>query len=148
VISAVTITDPRHPLSGQRLTLLSQVCARGPGFIAVALADGRRRLVARSATDLDRLPPAAEPAMPRVSVRTLLPLARHVRRMLAPSTEEVLHADPSPSDPPSPSVDDGLAAGVVPAAVAGAAVRRSETAGAASRPAAPADAPTGGGIPC
>jgi hypothetical protein len=88
VISEVTIVDPHHPLCGEWLKLLSLTCARGAGFIAVALADGRRRLIRRSATDLDRSA-VAEPDMPRISARILLPLARQVRRMLARSQEEM-----------------------------------------------------------
>ena len=66
------MTDPHHPLFGQRLKLLSLACSRGPAFIAVALPDGRRRLIRRAATDLEqRDPPVghhaehlAEPAVP------------------------------------------------------------------------------------
>jgi len=50
LISAVTVTDPRHPLYGQRLAVLSLACSRGPRFIAVALPDGRRRLIQCGAT--------------------------------------------------------------------------------------------------
>ena len=78
---------------GQQLRLLSLACGRGPAFIAAALPDGRRRLVRRAATDLER--PLTPPAtLPRISARTLLPLARHVRSMLAFSTKEVRHANP------------------------------------------------------
>ena len=44
LISTVTVTDPRHRLSGQCLAVLSLACVRGPRFIAIALPDGRRRL--------------------------------------------------------------------------------------------------------
>jgi hypothetical protein len=48
--------------------------------LVVELADGRKRSVRIAATDL--VPPgnsssAAEPSLPRISVRTLIPLARH-----------------------------------------------------------------------
>ena len=36
------------------MTLLSLSCSRGPAFIAVALPDGRRRLIRRAATDLEQ----------------------------------------------------------------------------------------------
>ena len=106
LISAVTVTDPQHPLVGQRLTVLSLLCARGPRFIAVALPDGRRRLIRRAATDLERPAGATELPVPRVSIRTLLPLARLVRSVLAASSAEPADAVPSPPNPastPAPS---------------------------------------------
>jgi hypothetical protein len=93
VVPEVTIVDPHHPLRGERLKVLSLACARGAGFIAVRLADGRRRLVRCAATDIDH-PATAEPEAPRISVRTLLPLARHIRRMLAASQEGTSHVEP------------------------------------------------------
>ncbi len=99
MVSEVRVIDPHHALCGKQLTLLSLVCARGPKYIAVRLADGRRRLVSRAATDLDQ-PALAEPDVLRISARTLLPLARLVRRMLAASKEETSHAEPNPPDPP------------------------------------------------
>ncbi len=95
LISAVTVTDPRHPLSGQRLAVLSLACARGPRFIAVALPDGRRRLIRRAATDLER-PIATETPVPRVSARTLLPLARYIRSVMTASRTEIVDAVPMP----------------------------------------------------
>src|SRR6202030_3274481 len=53
VMSPVRVIDRTHPLFGKTLSLLSERCGRGKAFIAVALQDGRRRLVPRSATDLD-----------------------------------------------------------------------------------------------
>ncbi|MBV9776496.1 MAG: hypothetical protein JO143_05550, partial [Acetobacteraceae bacterium] len=86
---------------GQQLTLLSLTCGRGPAFVAVALPDGRRRLLRRTATDLDR-PLALPVALPRISARALLPLARHIRSMLAASNTEALHANPSRSGSSAP----------------------------------------------
>src|SRR5271166_2566340 len=41
---------------------------------------------------------AAEPSLPRISVRTLIPLARHLNRILTLLTEEVIRDEPaSPS---------------------------------------------------
>ena len=91
-IFAITVTDPRHPLCGQRLQVLSLTCARGPRFIAVALPDGRRRLIRRAATELEH-PLQPDRAVARISVRMLLPLARHIRRVVAASFEEATHAD-------------------------------------------------------
>jgi hypothetical protein len=90
----VTITDPRHPLFGRQLKLLSLVSARGPAFVTAALPDGRRRFIPRAITDLQR-PLASQETLPRISARTLLPLARLVRSMLAASTKEASHASPS-----------------------------------------------------
>lgn len=87
MIREITVIDPQHPLRGERLALLSLSCGRGPNFIAVGLPDGRRCLIRRAATDLDQ-PAMIEPVVQRVSVRTLLPLARHLRRILATSQEE------------------------------------------------------------
>ena len=47
-------------------------------------------------TDLER-PLAAPTMLPLISVRTLLPLARHTRSMLAASNEEVCHANSLPA---------------------------------------------------
>src|SRR4051794_9914851 len=60
VVSHVTVTDPHHALSGQRLPLVSLysargpafVSARGPAFVVAELGDGRRRSIRRSLTDL------------------------------------------------------------------------------------------------
>lgn len=93
IVPDVTIVDPHHALAGQRLPVVSLRSARGPSFLVVSLADGRRRSVRRSATDLAAN--AASSASPEVkalvSVRILLPLARHLRVMLASSAEEVIH---------------------------------------------------------
>ena len=59
----------------------------------VELCDGRKRSVRIAATDL--VPPrnsssAAGPSLPRISVRTLIPLSRHLNRILTLLTEEVI----------------------------------------------------------
>jgi hypothetical protein len=148
MISEVTITDPHHPLHGKRLELVSLACARGPEFVVVVLADGRRRLVRRSVTDLDR-PGTTGPAGPRISVRTLLPLARHLRCMVAAS-EEAPHARPSPPGPLPPRTPGCSPSGApaAPAAVAGADVPGPDPTGPAARPTAPAPSPVRGGAPC
>jgi Family of unknown function (DUF5372) len=87
VVPSVTVTDPHHPLLGQQLKLLSLRCGRGPAYVAIALPDGRRRLMRRAATDLER-PLAPRTVLPLISVRTLLPLARHIRSMLSTPSEE------------------------------------------------------------
>src|SRR3954447_778502 len=104
VVSHVTVTDPHHALSGQRLLLVSLHSARGPAFVVAELGDGRRRSIRRSATDLGAassasLPPVSD--LPWISVRTLLPLARHLTPTLASSAEEVIHDGPHPTVPAS-----------------------------------------------
>ena len=100
MVSDVTVTDPKHSLFGQRFTVLPERSGRGPGFVVVALADGRRRSIRIAATDLARASAEAErsPAeAPRVSVRTLTPLARHLRATLSLLAEEVICDDSSRS---------------------------------------------------
>jgi len=131
-------------LHGQRLAVLSLACARGPRFIAVALPDGRRRLIRRAATDLER-PIAAELPVPRVSARSLLPLARHIRDLVTASSAEIAHAVPS-----SPSCTAAAAASpaphATPTAMAGAPGPVAAATGAGDRP--PAAARLRGGAPC
>ena len=59
---------------------------RGPALIVIRLPDGRERAISRSATAVasasdDRAAPVSRQA--HISVRTLLPLANHVRAVLA-----------------------------------------------------------------
>jgi hypothetical protein len=101
-VSHVTVTDPHHALSGQRLPLVSLHSARGPAYVVVALPDGRRRSLRRAITDLagaeGALPPASISSRNdlRISARTLLPLARHIVAGLAAPVEEVTCDDRSP----------------------------------------------------
>ena len=104
VVSHVMVTDPHHALSGQRLSLVPLHSARGPAFVVVELGDGRRRSIRRSATDLGTPSSVASPRasdLPRISVRTLLPLARHLTPTLAASAEEVIRDGHHPTAPAS-----------------------------------------------
>jgi hypothetical protein len=92
LITAVSVTDPCHPLYGHRLEVASIAGSRGARFIVVVLPDGRRRQILRAMTDLER-PAAAEPALSRISARSLLPLARLIRRMLQVPDGEVGHGN-------------------------------------------------------
>src|SRR6185312_2843626 len=95
VIPGIRVVDPSHPLFAKSLRLLSERCGRGKRFVAVALEDGRRRLVLRSATDLDCGKQGIAPQS-RISARSLLPLARHIRCYLAGVYgEEALNAGSS-----------------------------------------------------
>jgi hypothetical protein len=96
VMTPVTLTERTHPLFGKTLTLMSERCGRGKAFIAVALQDGRRRLVARSATDLDSCKKQSLPTS-RISARSLLPLARHIQCYLTGTNSEVADAGRSRS---------------------------------------------------
>ena len=96
VVSHVTITDPRHSLFGQRLVVLGERSGRGPGYVAVELPDGRRRSVRKTATDLVVPSQPVGSNLPRISIRTLIPLARHVNRILNLLTEEVIRDGPAP----------------------------------------------------
>jgi hypothetical protein len=108
-VARVSVIDPHHPLFGQRLDLSSHASGRRPGWVSLVLADGRRRWVPRAATDLDgereSLP---SHVLPRVSVRTLLPLMQCVRTLLSnpprDSDGQPLDSDPldcraGPSEP-------------------------------------------------
>jgi hypothetical protein len=110
----VTVTDSRHSLFAQQLTVLSERSGRGPAFVVVELPDGRRRSIRIASTDLGRAPPAADQNaadLPRVSVRTLIPLTRHLNAKLSLFAEEVIrddHPSPSTSRSVSAAVDSGL----------------------------------------
>jgi hypothetical protein len=100
VVSHVTITDPRHSLFGQRLVVIGERSGRGPGYVAVELPGGRRRSVLKTATDLVVPSQPVGSNLPRISLRTLIPLARHVNRILNLLIEEVIRdglAPPSAS---------------------------------------------------
>src|SRR5260370_34374259 len=74
LVVRVCVTDPQHALFGQRFDL-SPGSGHRPGWVSVLLADGRRRWLRRVATDLDfACEASSNHALPRVSVRTLLPL--------------------------------------------------------------------------
>ena len=101
LVSHVTVIDPHHALCGQLLPLVSLHSARGPAYVVIALPDGRRRSLRRALTDLAGAATASSVASlcdgPRVSVGTLLPLARHIVARLATAVEEVTRADHAPS---------------------------------------------------
>src|SRR3954447_7940137 len=96
LVSHVTVTDRHHPLCGQLLPLVSLHSARGLAYIVVALPDGRRRSLRRASTDLAGTAKAPLYDGPRISVGTLLPLARHIVACLAVAVEEVIHDDYAP----------------------------------------------------
>jgi uncharacterized protein DUF5372 len=83
VCGEVTVTDPAHPLYGQTLPVLPVRINRNPLQVMVLLPSGRRHLVPRAATNLERPEGAVSPAapLPVISVRTILPLARLVQQL-------------------------------------------------------------------
>ena len=104
LVSHVTVTDRHHALCGQLLPLVSLHSARGPAYIVIALPDGRHRSLRRASTDLAGTAEASSLVRahavcdgPRVSVGTLLPLARHIVAHLAIAVEEVTRDDHAPS---------------------------------------------------
>jgi hypothetical protein len=85
-VSRVRVMDPRHPLYGECYPVSERRSGRGPGLIVVLLPDGRERSIPRAATapasvSNGELATASRHA--HISVRTLLPLANHVRAVLA-----------------------------------------------------------------
>src|SRR4051794_36803130 len=111
--------------------------ARGPAYIVVALPDGRRRSLRRASTDLAGTAEAPLYDGPRISVGTLLPLARHIVACLAVAVEEVIHDDYAPPlATPAPSCAVRIAAA---AALAEPAERDTNTDRPASRRAAASD---------
>jgi hypothetical protein len=103
VMSAIKVMDPTHPLFGKTLKLLSEQCSRGKAFVAVGLKDGRRRLILRSATDLESTKRHSR-LVPFVSARSLLPLARHIQSCLTGLNLEASHESRPSSRTDSPKL--------------------------------------------
>ncbi|SRR5579875_259291 len=97
VCGEVTVTDPAHPLYGQTLPLLPVRIHRKPLQVMVLLPSGRRHMVPRTATNLERPEEAVPPAapLPVISVRTILPLARLVQQLK--QAKEESHAEQTAS---------------------------------------------------
>ena len=97
VCGEVTVTDPAHPLDGQTLPLLPVRINRKPLHVMVLLPSGRRHMVPRAATNLERPGEAVSPAAPlsSISVRTILPLARLVQQLK--QAKEESHAEQTAS---------------------------------------------------
>ena len=80
------VVDPHHPLYGKCFPVSDRRSGRGPRLIVIRLPDGRERGIPRLATAptlaFDDLAAAAPSRQVHISVRTLLPLANHVRAVL------------------------------------------------------------------
>ena len=117
IVSQVTITDPHHFLFGNRLPVLTGRSGRGPAYVVVELPDGRRRSVRIASTDAAEATLTSSPKgpdLPRISVRTLIPLMQHLDANLSLLAEEVIrdgHTSPSTSRCVSTSVDSGTLIG-------------------------------------
>jgi hypothetical protein len=140
VCGEVTVTDPAHPLYGQTLPQLPMRIKHNPLQVMVLLPSGRRHLVPRAATNLERPEGAVSPAVPLpvISVRTILPLARLVQQLK--QAKEESHAEQTasithPTDPGAPSSrDDLLSASPEPPAATRPPGRRPHSAPARSHP--------------
>jgi Family of unknown function (DUF5372) len=97
----VTVTDPAHPLYGQTLPQLPMRIKHHPLQVMVLLPSGRRHLVPRAATNLERPERAVSPAapLPAISVRTILPLARLVQQLKQAKEESHAEQTASPIHP-------------------------------------------------
>jgi hypothetical protein len=91
-ITHVTITDPQHCLFGKRLAVIRERSGRGPAYVVVELPDGRKRPIRIASTDLAAtvITSGAAPDLPRISIRTLIPLVQHLSANLALLAEEVI----------------------------------------------------------
>ena len=82
---------------------------RGQGYLVFELADGRHRTIRKASTDIGALAAqchcpelASGFDLPRVSVRTLVPLAHHLRAKLITAAMEVIrHASQPAFYPPA-----------------------------------------------
>src|ERR1700737_2889768 len=110
-VTHITVTDPQHCLCGKRLTVLRERSGRGSAYLVVALPDGRKRSIRIASTDLaSTVTVSGAPDLPRISVRTLIPLMQHLSANLALLAEEVIldgSSSPSASGCVSPAVDTG-----------------------------------------
>ena len=90
-VTHITVTDPQHCLCGKRLTVLRERSGRGSAYLVVALPDGRKRSIRIASTDLaSTVTVSGAPDLPRISVRTLIPLMQHLSANLALLAEEVI----------------------------------------------------------
>jgi hypothetical protein len=84
-----TIVDPTHPLFGQTLPILRASRHHLKERIVVALPDGRERRIPISITNLIERQSDNSPAAGLISVRTLAPVAKLIRVMVALQVENI-----------------------------------------------------------
>jgi len=94
IIRKVTIIARSHPLYGRRVAVVCEGSPGGKEFLTVELANGQRRSIASTDTEFasEGKNEKEESGLLRVSVRTMLPVAKFIREQLR-TTEE--HADDS-----------------------------------------------------
>jgi hypothetical protein len=100
-----TVTDPTHPLVGRTLPVLRFTTINRMDHVVLLLPDGQHRVIPRGATDLtaDAAAPIAANALPRVSARTLLPLAFQVRALRQAQAYQEAKDDGTHSPAPEPA---------------------------------------------
>jgi hypothetical protein len=95
-VAEVKVVDPHHPLYGGCFAVSERRSGRGPALIVIRLPDGRERAISRAAISVsstfEDLPSAAS-RLGQISVRTLLPLANHVRAVLASRNADLEGSD-------------------------------------------------------
>jgi hypothetical protein len=140
-VAQVRVVDPRHPLYDHCYPVSDRRSGRGPALIVIQLPDGRERAIPRSATAVASA--SDDPAMTagrlaHISVRTLLPLANHVRAVLASR-----HADLEAGERhlEQATAAHGGVAGSAATPVAAAADRDTTSPGTTDRPACATSAP-------
>ena len=122
LVSRVTITDPSHPLFKRTFPVIRipRHCCATP-VVIVELPNGEHRRIPCSATDLQG-PISSQVPLAPISVRTLLPLANRVRRLLGVAEErpdenpDQFAASTDDSTPPTSAAD--MASPTAPAATA------------------------------
>ncbi|MGE4339969.1 MAG: DUF5372 family protein [Pigmentiphaga sp.] len=107
-VTHVSVIDPHHPLFGTRLRISERHSCRGEAVVVLILADGRERSVPRAATDLadDPILHSSIHRQARISMRSLLPLANHLRIMLRCQDEDC-GGEALPGRWPAPSACSG-----------------------------------------
>ena len=88
-MTRVTVTDAAHPLYGQTLEVVHDSSPLGKTNLTLRLPNGQTRSVPRQATNFEATNAAGDQAhlLPRISVRTILPLTQFVKHRLL-STEK------------------------------------------------------------
>jgi hypothetical protein len=99
-VTHATVTDAAHPLFGQTLEVVKDSSSRGKTYLTLRLPDGQHRAVPRRSTsfEADQSMSVPQTPLPRISARTILPVAQFVRRKLL-SVED---KSDGPSDPRVP----------------------------------------------
>ena len=135
----IRVIDAIHPLFGQTLEVSPSGLIRRGGWIRVVLRDGRHRWIPQKATDLEEAACEVQPnhGLPRVSVRTLLPLAEYVRTRLSAATKGINGTSGLTADPAVRAGIAGSAADLGPEIVADDDAESAATVGEAAGASAP-----------